>query len=162
MGIRAVGLSLGAHPLRVVPCLYICLWGRRRCATHICQDTHTLTHTLSSFPSLSPGTVGPNNRVLLVQVTLYEHGLQTATRAHRDGASEEWVVTCLLHDVGELLSPSNHGSVIAGILEPYVSPACTWVLAHHEVGTSRRRALKSPIAGVFICVDCTCMRMHTY
>jgi len=63
----------------------------------------------------------------------YTHGLQTATRAHRAGATDEVVACALLHDVGELLSPSNHGDVAAGILRPYISRAMWWTLAHHEV-----------------------------
>jgi predicted HD phosphohydrolase len=66
-------------------------------------------------------------------VDLYQHALQTATRAHNDGAAEELIVAALLHDVGELLSPSNHGDIVASILEPYVSPRTTWVLRHHEI-----------------------------
>lgn len=67
------------------------------------------------------------------QVDLYTHALQTATRAHRDGASDELVVCALLHDVGELLSPANHGDVGAGILRPYISKEAHWLLAHHEI-----------------------------
>lgn len=40
---------------------------------------------------------------------------------------------CLLHDIGELMSPSNHGEVAAGLLRPYISPANAWTLANHEV-----------------------------
>jgi predicted HD phosphohydrolase len=36
-----------------------------------------------------------------------EHSLQSATRAHSDGADEEMVVAALLHDIGGLLSPYN-------------------------------------------------------
>ena len=71
--------------------------------------------------------------MLGTQVTLYEHGLQTATRAHRDGASEEMVVASLLHDVGEMHCPSNHGEIAASILRPFVSPETSWVLEQHEV-----------------------------
>jgi len=46
-------------------------------------------------------------------VDLLEHGLQTATRAFRDGQEDEVVVAALLHDIGELLSPSNHGEFAA-------------------------------------------------
>ncbi|MGZ4482493.1 MAG: peptidase, partial [Gaiellales bacterium] len=35
------------------------------------------------------------------QVSRYEHSLQAATRAHRDGRSEEYVVAALLHDLGD-------------------------------------------------------------
>lgn len=64
---------------------------------------------------------------------LLEHSLQTATRAHRDGADEELVVVALLHDIGEVLSPGNHGEVAAGLLRPYVSEQNHWLLLHHEI-----------------------------
>ncbi|GMI38569.1 hypothetical protein TeGR_g2411 [Tetraparma gracilis] len=67
------------------------------------------------------------------KIDLYQHGVQTATRAYRDGASDEMVACALLHDIGELLSPSNHGDVAAGILRPYISQAMWWTLANHEV-----------------------------
>jgi predicted HD phosphohydrolase/sterol desaturase/sphingolipid hydroxylase (fatty acid hydroxylase superfamily) len=67
------------------------------------------------------------------KVTLYEHGLQTATRAFRDGASEEMVVAALLHDVGEMHVPSNHGEVPAALLRPYITPRTAWVLENHEI-----------------------------
>jgi predicted HD phosphohydrolase len=44
------------------------------------------------------------------RVSLYEHSLQTATRALRAGEDEETVVVALLHDIGELMSPSSHGT----------------------------------------------------
>ena len=40
-----------------------------------------------------------------------EHSVQTATRALKDGASEEVVVCGLFHDIGELLAPICHGEV---------------------------------------------------
>ena len=47
--------------------------------------------------------------------------------------SEEVVVAALLHDVGELLSPSNHGEFAAAMLAPFVSRKVTWMLQTHEV-----------------------------
>jgi len=67
------------------------------------------------------------------KIDLYEHSLQTATRALRDGADEETIVCALLHDMGELLSPSNHGEIPAAILKPYISPENYWLLSHHEI-----------------------------
>ena len=67
------------------------------------------------------------------KVDLYTHGLQTATRAFRDGASDEMIACALIHDVGELLSPSNHGDIPAGLMRPFVSKAMWWTLAHHEI-----------------------------
>ncbi|KDO23485.1 hypothetical protein SPRG_21026 [Saprolegnia parasitica CBS 223.65] len=67
------------------------------------------------------------------QVDLLEHSLQCATLAHDDGADEELVVCALLHDIGELLSPCNHGEIAGAILRPYISPERYWMLAHHEI-----------------------------
>lgn len=62
-----------------------------------------------------------------------EHCLQTATRAHRDGRDEEYVVCALLHDIGDTLGPSNHADVAATILEPYVSEQNHWIIKHHGI-----------------------------
>ena len=65
------------------------------------------------------------------QVTRFEHSLQSATRAHRAGEDEEFVVACLLHDVGDILSPANHSEVAAAMLRPYVSDRTYWIIKHH-------------------------------
>ncbi len=62
-----------------------------------------------------------------------EHCLQTATRAHRDGRDEEYVVCALLHDIGDTLGPSNHADVAATILEPYISEENHWIIKHHGI-----------------------------
>ncbi|MDR3506286.1 MAG: HD domain-containing protein [Caulobacteraceae bacterium] len=62
-----------------------------------------------------------------------EHSLQTATRAFRDGRDEEYVVCALLHDIGDILGPSNHAEIGAVILKPYVSERNHWMLDHHGV-----------------------------
>jgi predicted HD phosphohydrolase len=49
------------------------------------------------------------------------HSLQTATRAHRDGKDEEYVVCALLHDIGDTLGSFNHPDIAAAILKPFVS-----------------------------------------
>ncbi|WP_447956045.1 HD domain-containing protein [Vreelandella sp. EE7] len=66
-------------------------------------------------------------------VDRFEHSLQTATRALRDGADEETVVCALLHDIGDDLAPANHAEIAAGILEPFVDPLNTWMIRHHEL-----------------------------
>ena len=65
------------------------------------------------------------------QVTRYEHSLQSATRALRDGRDEEYVVAALLHDLGDELAPYTHGEMVAAILKPYVRPELCWVVKHH-------------------------------
>jgi len=62
-----------------------------------------------------------------------EHSLQTATRAHRDGRDEEYVVCCLLHDIGDTLGVYDHGAVAAAILKPFISEANHWMLENHTV-----------------------------
>ena len=65
------------------------------------------------------------------QVTRYEHSLQSATRAHRDGKSEEYVAAALLHDIGDELAPYTHSEMVGAILRPYVSEEICWIVAHH-------------------------------
>ncbi len=67
------------------------------------------------------------------QIDRYQHSLQSATRALRDGADEETVVSALLHDIGDTLAPDNHGDLAAAILKPYVSEANHWIVKHHAV-----------------------------
>ncbi|GAB3092021.1 HD domain-containing protein [Aestuariicella hydrocarbonica] len=62
-----------------------------------------------------------------------EHCLQTATRAHRDGRDDEYVVCALLHDIGDTLGPANHADVAAVLLEPYVSEENHWIVKHHGI-----------------------------
>ena len=62
-----------------------------------------------------------------------EHSLQTATRAQQDGRDEEYVVCALLHDVGDLLGPSNHADIAAAILKPFVSERNHWMVEHHGI-----------------------------
>ena len=61
------------------------------------------------------------------------HCLQTATRAHRDGKDEEYVVCALLHDIGDTLGSYNHADVAAVMLEPFVSEANHWMVKHHAI-----------------------------
>jgi len=66
-------------------------------------------------------------------LTRQQHGLQTATRALRDGAEEEMVVAALLHDIGDALASNNHGEFAASILRPYVADATYWIVKHHGI-----------------------------
>lgn len=60
-----------------------------------------------------------------------QHVLQTATRAERDGADEDWVVAALLHDLGDVLAPFSHGEYAAEILRPFLRADVCWVVRHH-------------------------------
>ena len=65
------------------------------------------------------------------QIDRFDHSLQSATRAERDGADEETIVCALLHDIGDVLSPDNHSQVVAAILQPFISERNFWILKHH-------------------------------
>jgi predicted HD phosphohydrolase len=67
------------------------------------------------------------------KVSRYQHSLQTATRAMRDGADIEMIVAALVHDIGDDLSPENHSQVAASIIRPYVRAEVTWVVNMHGI-----------------------------
>jgi len=87
---------------------------------------HAVDRVLELLESLRGPTLG-------YQVDRYEHSLQTATRAWRDGARDDLVVAALLHDIGDGLAPANHGELAAAIVEPYLDEEATWVVRHHGV-----------------------------
>ena len=60
-----------------------------------------------------------------------QHSLQTATRAHRDGRPEDYVVMALLHDIGDTLGSYNHPEIAAAILRPFVSEELHWIADKH-------------------------------
>ena len=66
------------------------------------------------------------------QISRLEHSLQSATRAYKNGESEEMVVAALLHDIGDELAPMNHSEYAAAILKPYVSERTHWIVEKHE------------------------------
>ena len=87
-----------------------------RVADHIIEQLEYLRHDFGGFP-----------------VNRLEHCLQTATLAQRDGRDDEYVLCALIHDIGDNLSPYNHASVAAAILQPVVSPANHWLVEHHGI-----------------------------
>ncbi|MEP3045548.1 MAG: HD domain-containing protein [Roseibium sp.] len=67
------------------------------------------------------------------QITRMEHGLQSATRALRDGADIDWIVGTLLHDIGDGLAPQNHDRFSAEVIRPFVRDEVAWVVEHHGI-----------------------------
>ena len=61
------------------------------------------------------------------------HCLQTATRAHKDGRDEEYVVCALLHDIGDTLGSYNHPDIAGAILKPFVSDENLWMVEKHGI-----------------------------
>lgn len=67
------------------------------------------------------------------KITRLEHGLQSATRARKDGADTDWVVAALLHDIGDGLAPQNHDKFAAEIMRPFMRDEVVWVVEHHGI-----------------------------
>lgn len=65
------------------------------------------------------------------QITRMGHSVQSATRAWRDGADVDWIVSALLHDIGDIFAPYNHDEYAATILKPFVREQCRWVVETH-------------------------------
>ncbi len=65
------------------------------------------------------------------QISRLEHSLQSATRAYRNGESDEMIVAALIHDIGDELAPLNHSEYAAAILKPYVSKKTHWIIEKH-------------------------------
>ena len=67
------------------------------------------------------------------KISRLTHGLQSATRAMRDGADIDWVVGALLHDIGDGLAPKNHDRMSAEVIRPFVRWDVAWVVEHHGI-----------------------------
>ena len=67
------------------------------------------------------------------QVNNYEHSLQCATRALKNGESEEYIVCCLLHDLTQDLNPYNHDKSAGDVLRHHVSEENYWVVSNHQI-----------------------------
>ena len=67
------------------------------------------------------------------RITRLEHGLQSATRARREGVETDWVVAALLHDIGDGLAPQNHDKFAAEIMRPFMRDEVVWTVEHHGI-----------------------------
>jgi predicted HD phosphohydrolase len=84
----------------------------------------TADRLLSALVDLDEGLSG-------YKVTRLGHSLQSATRAYRDGADIDWIVSALLHDIGDIYAPYNHDEYAATILRPFVREQCSWCVQTH-------------------------------
>jgi predicted HD phosphohydrolase len=94
-------------------------------------------HSLEFFKGL-PGRILTHLELLRGDTGGYAvdrltHSLQSATRAHRDGRDDEYVVCALIHDIGDTLASANHADLAATILEPFVSEKNRWIVQHHGI-----------------------------
>lgn len=92
---------------------------------------HVHEETLRLLPDSLFGLLRNLANDTAYNITRYDHCLQAATRALRDGKDDEYVVVALLHDACETLGPFNHGEVIASILRPFISRDNWWMLTQH-------------------------------
>ena len=92
---------------------------------------HEIEYTKGTADRLLTALVSLDESLSGYQVTRLGHSLQSATRAERDGADIDWVVSALLHDVGDIFAPYNHDEYAAAILKPFVREQCTWVVEKH-------------------------------
>ena len=82
----------------------------------ILDDLRKLEHSISGY-----------------RISRLEHCLQGATRAHRAGESDEYIIAVLLHDIGDELATYSHSEMAAAILRPFVSEKLYWIVKHHGV-----------------------------
>jgi predicted HD phosphohydrolase len=65
-------------------------------------------------------------------VSRMTHCIQTAQLARRAGEDDEYVALALVHDIGDLLGPYNHGEFAATLMAPFIGEANHWMVAHHH------------------------------
>ena len=92
---------------------------------------HEIEHTKGTAGRLLKALVELDESLSGYQVTRLEHSLQSATRAERDGADIDWIVSALLHDIGDIYAPYNHDEYAATILRPFVREQCSWCVETH-------------------------------
>ncbi len=94
-------------------------------------DVHEREYAAKTADRLLGAMVDLDRSLSGYQVTRLEHSLQSASRAWRDGADIDWVVSALLHDIGDIYAPYNHDEYAAAILRPFVREQCSWVVEKH-------------------------------
>jgi len=103
------------------------------------EDYELLAETERSYHALTADRIldelhrQGKNTIEGYRITRLEHGLQSATRAHRDGADIDWIVGALLHDIGDGLAPQNHDRFSAEVIRPFVREEVSWSVEHHGI-----------------------------
>ena len=102
------------------------------------EDYHFLTkheveHTKGTADRLLKALVELDQSLSGYKVTRLGHSLQSATRAFHGGADIDWIVSALLHDIGDIYAPYNHDEYAASIIRPFVREQCTWVVEKHGI-----------------------------
>ncbi len=94
-------------------------------------NEHEIDHTKHTGARLLKALVDLDESLSGYQITRLGHSVQSATRAWRDGADIDWVVSALLHDIGDIYAPFNHDEYAATILKPFVREQCRWCVETH-------------------------------
>ncbi len=92
---------------------------------------HEVAHTKGTADRLLDALVELDEGLSGYKITRLGHSLQSATRAVRDGADIDWIVSTLLHDIGDIYAPYNHDEYAATILRPFVREQCSWCVQTH-------------------------------
>lgn len=92
---------------------------------------HEIEHTKGTADRLLKALVELDEGLSGYKITRLGHSLQSATRAWNAGADIDWVVSALLHDIGDIFAPYNHDEYAATILKPFVREQCRWVVEKH-------------------------------
>ena len=95
------------------------------------MTSHEIDYTKGTADRLLGALVDLDTSLSGYQVTRLGHSIQAATRAWRDGADIDWIISALLHDIGDIYAPYNHDEYAATILRPFVREQCTWVVEKH-------------------------------
>ena len=94
---------------------------------------HEVEHTKGTADRLIKALVELDEGLSGYKITRLGHSLQSATRAWHDGADIDWIVSALLHDIGDIYAPDNHDEYEASILRPFVREQCSWVVEKHGI-----------------------------
>ena len=98
---------------------------------------HEIEHTKGTASRLLNALVGLDEGLSGYQITRLGHSLQSATRAERDGADIDWVVSTLLHDIGDIFAPYNHDEyIITTNMQLFYARSC----ASNAAGSLRNMA----------------------
>ncbi|MDR7925790.1 hypothetical protein RIE95_02050 [Acidithiobacillus thiooxidans] len=60
------------------------------------------------------------------------HALQTATMIMEAGYDNQMIVTALIHDIGLVSCPENHGEFASTLGQQFLSEGNIWLLRHHQ------------------------------
>jgi predicted HD phosphohydrolase len=92
---------------------------------------HEIEYAAGTADRLLAAMVDLDRSLSGYKVTRLGHSLQSATRAWNAGADLDWVVSALLHDIGDIYAPYNHDEYAAAIIRPFVREQCAWVVEKH-------------------------------